>query len=120
MLSRASELWAYGDGKVHPQFCLTRSCLASFREDGKAAFENRSNGNTVQVRNVAFENKQKRAGFTISRTTLLGETEVGGGPTGVFEALLDLISVHPKLSDGPRSSRGSRHRVGQFSLGRKC
>ena len=27
LLCRTSELWAYADGKVHPEFCLTRNCL---------------------------------------------------------------------------------------------
>ena len=31
-LCRASELWAYASGQVHPEFCLTRSCL-SFTEE---------------------------------------------------------------------------------------
>ena len=29
-LCRASELWTYADGKVHPDFCLTRKWLTFF------------------------------------------------------------------------------------------
>ena len=32
LLCRASELWAYVDGKVHPAFRLTRNCLTFFAE----------------------------------------------------------------------------------------
>ena len=32
-LCRASELFAYADGPVHPDFCLTRDCLTLFRGD---------------------------------------------------------------------------------------
>ena len=97
LLCRASELWAYANGKVHPEFCLTRNCLTFLRGEGQVAFENRSSVNAVQVRFVASKNDQKRAGCTITRTRASGETEVGGVPAGAFEALLELLSVHPQL-----------------------
>ena len=37
---RAPELWANADGKVHPEFCLTRSCLPFFR--GELRFPSRT------------------------------------------------------------------------------
>ena len=99
LLCRASELWANANGKVHPEFCLTRNCLTFPRGQGQVAFENRSSTNTtvVQVRFLASKNDQKRAGCTITRTRASGETEVGGVPAGAFEALLELLSVHPQL-----------------------
>ena len=119
LLCRASELWAYANGKVHPEFCLTRNCLTFLRGEGQVAFENRSSANAVQVRFVASENDQKKAGCTITRTRLSGETEVGGGLAGAFEALLELLSVPPELPGEAPLTASSRRWVGEFSLGRK-
>ena len=46
----------------------------------------------------SVQNDQKRAGCTVTRTRVSGETEVGGRPAGAFEALLELLSVNPQLS----------------------
>ena len=99
LLCRASELWANANGKVHPEFCLTRNCLTFPRGQGQVAFENRSSTNTtvVQVRFLASKNDQKRAGRTITRTRVPGEKKVGGEPAGAFEALPELLRVHPQL-----------------------
>ena len=49
LLRGASELWAYANGQVHPEFCLTRNCLTFFHEGIQVAFENRSAASAVQV-----------------------------------------------------------------------
>ena len=51
----------------------------------------------MQVRFVASEHDQKRAGCTITRTRVPGEKKVGGEPAGAFEALPELLRVHPQL-----------------------
>ena len=70
LLCRASELWAYVDGKVHPEFCLTRNCLTFSRGEVQVKFENKATANSVQVRFVASTTYQKREGCTITRTRL--------------------------------------------------
>ena len=44
ILCRALELWAYVNGQVHAELCLTRKCLPFFDEGVQVAFENRSIG----------------------------------------------------------------------------
>ena len=106
LLCRASELWAYANGKVHPEFCLTRNCLTFFRGEAQVAFENRFCASAVQVRFVASKSDQKRAGCTITRTRVSDRTEVGGVPAGAFEALLELLNVHPQLpGEAPLTTR---------------
>ena len=97
LLCRASELWAYANGKVHPEFCLTRNCLSFFRGGIQVAFENKSIVDSVQVRCVASKTDQKRAGCTITRTRVADVGEPGRGAVGAFEALLDLLAVRPHL-----------------------
>ena len=53
LLCRASELWAYADGKNHPEFCLTCNCFTLFRGEVQVAFDNRATANSVKVRFVA-------------------------------------------------------------------
>ena len=60
MLCRAPEMWAYADGKVHPDFCLTRECLTFSREGVQVEFRNRSTATAVQIRFVASKCDQKR------------------------------------------------------------
>ena len=106
LLCRASELWAYADGKVHPEFCLTRSCLTFYLGDAPVAFESRSIANSVGVRFVASKTDQKRAGCTITRTRVVVTGTAGNGPVGAFEALLELLDVHPQLSsESPLTTR---------------
>ena len=102
LLCRASELWAYANGQVHLEFCLTRNCFVFCHEGIQVAFENRSAASTVQVSCLASTSGQKRAGCTITRTRLKNELETGRGraPNGAFEVLLELLSVHPQLPGG--------------------
>ena len=94
---RASELWAYANGQVNPEFCLARSSLTFFRGKAQLAFEHRSSADAVQVRFVASKNDQKRVGCAITRTraaaTMAGRVGLGRA----FEAVLELLDVHPQL-----------------------
>ena len=62
LLCRASEFWAYANGEVHPEFCLTRNCLTFLRGERQVAFENRSSANAVQVRFLASKTTRKERG----------------------------------------------------------
>ena len=109
LLCRA-ELWAYANGQVHPEFCLTRNCLTVLHEGIQVTFENRSTASAVQVIFLASKSDQKRAGCTITRTRLKNELETGRGraPNGAFEVLLELLSVHPQLPGGaPLTTRST-------------
>ena len=97
---RASELSAYANGKVHPEFCLTRNCLTLFRGGAQVTVENRSIADSVKARFVASKPDQKREGCTITRTRASNAGELGGGSAGAFELLLDLLDVHPLLEGG--------------------
>ena len=48
LLCRTSELWAYAEGNVHPERCLTRVCL-SFSRGVQVEFENISTATVVQI-----------------------------------------------------------------------
>ena len=50
----------------------------------------------------SVQKRPERAGCTITRTRVSGETEVGGGPSGAFEALLKLLAYTPSCQVGPR------------------
>ena len=63
----------------------------------EVAFENGSVLNSVQVRVVASKTDQTRAGSTITGTRLAEAGEPRRGPGGAFQALLDLLAVHPLL-----------------------
>ena len=87
------------DGKIHPEFCLTHSCLTFFRRELRVPFEGRASADAVQVRFVASKTDQKRAGCTIPRTRLASTGEAGAGAMGAFEAL-ELLASHPSLPGG--------------------
>ena len=100
LLCRASELWAYANGQLHPEFCLTRNYLTFFYGGVQMAFENRSTATVVHVKFLVSKCDQKRAGCTITRTRLEKKTEKGGASMGAFEALLELLNVYHQLPGG--------------------
>ena len=55
LLYRAPESWAYANGKVHPEFCPTRSWLTLFLGDAPVAFESRSIA--FESRSIVFESR---------------------------------------------------------------
>ena len=100
LLYRASELWAYANGQVHPGICLTRNCLNFFHGGAQAAFENRSTATAVQVKFLVSKSDQGREGCTITRTRLEKKTEKAVASIGAFEALLELLNTCPQLPRG--------------------
>ena len=102
LLCRATELWAYANGYVYPEFCLTRNCLTFFHGGVQVAFEDRSTATAPQVKFLASKCDQKRVGCTITRTRFEKETEAGGAPMGAFEALVELLDVYPSSQGGHR------------------
>jgi len=108
LLCRASELWAYANGQVHPEFCLTRKCISFFHKGVQVAFENRAIATAVQVKFLASKCDQKRAGCTITRTRLVNEKRSGGAQMGAFETLLELLDVYPLLpAEAPLTVRST-------------
>ena len=104
----ASELWAYADGQVHTEFCLTRNSLTFLHEGMQIAFENRSAAAALQVRRLASKSGQYRAGRTIAQTRLVNVREMGGASMGAFKALVELLDVHPQLpGEAPLTIRGT-------------
>ena len=97
MSCRASELWAYADGKLHPESCVTRECPTFSREGVQVEFGNRSTATAVQVRFVASKCDKKRAGHTITRTRLSNDREMGGVLMGAFEVLLNCSTCIPSF-----------------------
>ena len=99
LLCRASELWAYADGKVHPEFCLTREGL-TFPPGGlQIEFGNRSTATAVKIRFVASNCDQKRAGCTITRTQLSNDRKIGRGVEG---GLRSSAGIARRASPAPR------------------
>ena len=111
LLCRASELPAYANGQVHPEFCLTRNCL-SFTKEYRS--HSRTDRPPQQRRQnfLASKSDQKRAGCTITRTRLVNDRETGCASMGAFETLLKLPNVHPQLPEGApltfRATSGGR------------
>ena len=101
MLCRASELFAYANGLVHPDFCLTRNCLTSVRGDVQVNIEDRARADSVKVLLVASKTDQNREGCTTTRVRMAEGAGVGKTPVGAFEAaLVELLDAHPRLPGG--------------------
>ena len=88
-------MWAYANGQVHPEFCLTRKCISFIHEGVQVAFESRAIATAVRVNVLASNCGPKRAGCTITRTRLAQEKETGGPSMGAFEAMSGLLDVYP-------------------------
>lgn len=100
LLCRASELFAYANGLVHPEFCLTRDCVTFFLGDTQVRIEDRARADTVKIRFVASKTDQLREGCTITRTRAREGEGTGGAPVGAFEALVELLDENPQLPGG--------------------
>ena len=96
LLCRASELFAYANGLVHPDyFCLTRDCLTFFRGDLQVNIEDRARADSVKVLFVASKTDQNREGRTTTRVRMAEGAGVDKTPVGAFEALVELLDAHP-------------------------
>ena len=108
-LCRAPELWAYGNGQAHPEFCLTRNCIYFWHEGVQVAFENILIATALQVKFLASKLEQKRAGRTIARTRLVKEKQTWGGSVAVsVRGSVELLDVYPLLpAEAPLTVRST-------------
>lgn len=100
LLCRASELFAYSNGLVHPEFCLTRNCLTFFRGEVQVDFAYRASADSVRVRFVASKTDQNREGHTTTRHRCVDGAGAGRAPLGAFEAIVELLNLYPHLPGG--------------------
>ena len=100
LLYRTSEQFAYANGLVHPDFCLTRDFLPFFRGDVQVNIEGRARADSVKVLFVASKTDQNREGCTTTRVRMAEGARIGKTPIGAFEALVELLDAHPLLPGG--------------------
>ena len=100
LLCRASELFAYASGLVHPELCLTRACLTFSLGGVQVSLEDRPTTDAVAVRFVVSKADQNRKGCTITRVRAVAGKGTGGTPVGAFEAVVKLLDLHPSLPGG--------------------
>ena len=77
LLCRASEIWAYGNGLVHPDFCLTRIDVF-FRGTTRLAWKDRRRADKVKVTFRAGKSDQIRLGSVVPRTRVAAADGVEG------------------------------------------
>ena len=100
LLCRASEIWAFGNGQVHPDFCLTRRYLVFFAGASQLAWDDRRVADRVQVTFRASKSDNKRLGAIVTKTrvTVGGEKARNEKSYGALEIILDLPDLYPELS----------------------
>ena len=101
LLCRASEIWAYGNGLVHSEFCLTRGDVAFYDGPNHLVGSDRRRADRVEVSFRASKADQKRVGATITRTRGRGNGSDawGGQDRGAVEILLDILDLSSSLGD---------------------
>ena len=99
LLCRASEIWAYGNGLVHPDFCLTRRDVVFFRGTTRLAWKDRRRADKVEVTFRAGKSDQNRLGSVVPRNRVSAADGVEGDvrSKGALEILLDLLDLYPTL-----------------------
>jgi len=98
LLCRASELWAYDDGLVHADFCLTRGDLTFFLGERRLTDAERRQADRVEVSFRASKSDQKRQGAVVTRERVVDDTRGQSvEKMGALEILLDLLDMHPEL-----------------------
>ena len=70
LLCRASEIWAFGNGQVHPDFCLTRRDLVFFAGASQLACDDRRVADRVEVTFRASKSDNKMLGVIVTRTSV--------------------------------------------------
>ena len=114
LLCRASGLFTYASGLVHPELCLTRACL-TFSLGGiqVISLEERATADAVAVRFVASKADQNRKGCTITRVRAFAGKGTDETPVGAFEAIVKLLDLHPSLPGGaPLMTEEHAHGMG--------
>ena len=97
LLCRASELFAYNNGRVHSQFCLTRGNLKFSKGGIGLPWLDRRQADRVEVHFAASKSDRKREGATVTRTRVRREVGDSREVHGALEVLLDLLDIHPNL-----------------------
>ena len=99
LLCKASETWAYGNGLVHLDFCLTRRDVVSFRGTTQLAWKDKRQADKVEVKFRAAKSGQNRLGSVVPRTRVVAADGVDGHVRnkGALEILLDLLELYPTL-----------------------
>ena len=97
LLCRASELFAYDSGMVHPDYCLTRRDLTFFKGVQQLKWVDRREADKVEICFRVSKADQKRIGAVVTRTRGQQTEKRGGREVGALEILLDLIDTHPDL-----------------------
>ena len=99
LLCRAIEIWAYGNGLVHPDFCLTRRDVVFFRGTTRLAWKDRRRADKVEVTFRAGKSDQNRLGSVVPRNRVAAADGVEGDVkrNGALEISLDLLDLYPTL-----------------------
>ena len=99
LLCRASEIWAYGNGLVHPDVCLSRRDLVFFAGAFQLPWEDKRTAGRVEVTFRASKSDKKRFGAIMTRTrVVIGNEGVGDGKdNGALKVQLDLLDIYPEL-----------------------
>ena len=97
LLCRASELFAYDSGMVHPDYCLTRRDLTFFKGVQQLKWVDRREADKVEICFRASTADQKRIGALVTRTRVQQTEKEGGREVGALEILLDLKDTHTDL-----------------------
>ena len=99
LLCRASEIWAYGNGLVHADLCLTRRDSTFFSGAFQLAWEERRSADRVEATFRASKSDAKMSGSIVTRTRVTkGKGSFWGVKShGALEILLDLRDLHPEV-----------------------
>ena len=100
LLCRASELWAYANGQVHLEFCLTRNCFVFGHGGIQVAFENRSaaSNNAGKLFSVDKRSEESR----VHHHANAAENRVGDGARAdrSFRSLVGTAQCAPSATRG--------------------
>ena len=100
LLGGDSEIWAFGSGLVHPDFCLTRRNLVFFAGAFlQLPWEDRKTADRVEVMFRASKSDNKRLEANVTRTRIMiGNEGVGDRKyNGALDILLDILDIYQEL-----------------------
>lgn len=100
LLCRASEIWAFSVGLVHPDFCLTRRDLVFFGGASQLAWGDRRIADRVEVTCRASKSDNKSLGAIATRTSVtIGKGQARGVTSyGALDFFLYLLDLYLELS----------------------
>ena len=96
LLCRASEMWAYGNGLVHSELCLTRGDITFCNGPTRLFGPDRKRADRVEVLLRVSKADHNRVGATITRTRVRcnNTKQWGGDDSRTVEILLDPFDLH--------------------------